>query len=46
MVKNTFYNIGDVGLIPNQGTKIPHTMGRLSPCIATTEPVHSGAPEP
>ena len=46
MVKNTLNNIGDVGLIPNQGTMIPHAMGQWSPCIETPEPAHSGASEP
>ena len=46
MVKNTLNNIGDVGLIPNQGTKIPHATGQRSPYIATPEPAHSGVPEP
>ena len=30
MAKNPPYNAGDVGLIPGQGTKIPHAMGQLS----------------
>ena len=29
----------NAGLIPGRGTKIPHAMGQLSPCTATTEPV-------
>ena len=30
-------NAGDAGLIPGQGTKIPHTTGQLSPRTTTTE---------
>ena len=37
MVKNLPSNEGDVGLIPGQGTKIPHAMGQLSPHTTTTE---------
>ena len=37
MVKNPRCNVGDVGLIPGRGTKIPHAMGQLSPHIATTD---------
>ena len=29
-----------VGLIPGQGTKMAHTMGQLSLCAATGEPLH------
>ena len=36
-VKNPPYNAGDSGLIPGQGTKIPHAVGQLSPCATTTE---------
>ena len=32
-------NAGDMGLIPGLGTKIPHALGQLSLCSATTEPV-------
>ena len=39
VVKNPPYNAGDMGLIPGQGTKIPHAAGQLSPCATTTEPV-------
>ena len=42
MVKNTPSNVGDVGLIPGQETKIPHVAGQLSPYAATTEPMHFG----
>ena len=37
VVKNPPYNSGDVGLIPGQGTKIPHDAGQLSPHATTTE---------
>ena len=30
VVKNMRFNAGDVGLIPGQGTKIPHVAGQLS----------------
>ena len=40
VVKNPPSNAGDVGSIPGWGTKIPHDAGQLSPCAATTEPVH------
>ena len=46
MVENPPANAGDVGSIPGQGTKIPHAVEKLSPCAATTEPVHSGARMP
>ena len=39
VVKNPPCNARDVGLIPGQGTKIPSTVGQLSPCTATTEPL-------
>ena len=32
-------NAGEEGLIPSQGTKIPHALGQLSPCTPT-EPTH------
>ena len=38
VVKNPPSNAGDVGLIPGQGTKIPHATGQLSPRTTTTEP--------
>ena len=31
---------GDLGLIPVQGTKIPHAMEQLSPHTPTLEPAH------
>ena len=37
VVKNLPSNAGDVGSIPGQGPKIPHTTGQLSPCTTTTE---------
>ena len=37
VVKNPPHNGGDAGSIPGQGTKIPHAVGQLSPCAATTE---------
>ena len=38
MVKNPPSNAGDLGSISDQGTKIPHVTGQLSPRAATTEP--------
>ena len=38
--KNLPSNVGDVGLIPGWGTKIPHATGQLSPHATTTEFVH------
>ena len=46
MVKNLPSNARDGGSIPGRGIKIPHAAGQLSLCIATTEPVCSGAHEP
>ena len=40
MVKNLPSNSGDAGLIPAQGTKIPHATGQLSPRAITTELAH------
>ena len=37
VVQNPPYNAGDAGLIPGQGTKIPHAAGQLSLCATTTE---------
>ena len=37
VVKNLLSNAGDTDLIPGQGTKIPHAMGQLSPCVTTRE---------
>ena len=38
VVKNPAYNAGDTGLIPSQGTKIPHDMKQPSPDVTTAEP--------
>ena len=35
VVKNLPSSAGDVGSIPDQGTKIPHALGQLSPLTAT-----------
>ena len=40
VVKKLLCNLGDVGLIPGWGRKIPHAGEQLSPCAAATEPVH------
>ena len=40
VVKNPPCNAGDAGLIPGQGTKIPHAVGQLSPHATTTELTH------
>ena len=37
VVKNLPSNARGTGLIPGQGTKIPHAMGQLSLSTATTE---------
>ena len=37
VVKNPPCNTGDAGLIPGQGTKIPHAEKQLSPHPATTK---------
>ena len=39
MVKNPPCNSRDAGLIPVQGTKVPHAVGQLSPRTTTTESV-------
>ena len=46
MVKNLPSNAQDMDLIPDRGTKVPHTTQQLSPCVTTGEPVHSGACAP
>ena len=46
MVKNPSSNAGDAGLIPGQGTKIPHAAGQLSLRATTIEPANSGARTP
>ena len=38
MVKNLPSNAEDTSSIPALGTKIPHALGQLSPCAATSEP--------
>ena len=38
---NLSSNAEDMGLIPSQGTKIPHALGQLSPFTTTTEPAGS-----
>lgn len=43
MFKNLSSNAGDMGLIPSQGTNIPHALRQLSPSTTTTEPVGSRA---
>ena len=43
-VKNLPCNGGDAGLIPGQGTKIPHIVEQLSPNAATPEPTHHNEP--
>lgn len=43
MFKNTPCNAEHAGSILDRGTKIPHATEQLSPCLATTEPVYSGA---
>ena len=39
VVKNPPSNAGDMSLIPDHGTEIPHAAGQLSLCAATTEEV-------
>ena len=43
MVKNPPQNVGDVGSIPSWGTENSHALEQLSPRVAITELVHSGA---
>ena len=38
-VENPPSNVGDVGSIPGQGTKIPHVAGLLGPHATTKEPM-------
>ena len=40
MVNNPPSNAGDAGSIPDQGTKIPHAVGQLSPRTTTIELAH------
>ena len=37
VVKNPSSSAGDVGLIPGQGTKIPHSAGQQSPRVTLGE---------
>ena len=37
MIKNPLCNEGDVGLIPGQGTEIPHGMEQLNLCATCGE---------
>ena len=37
MVKNPPSNAGGIGLIPGQGTKIPHSTGQQSPRVTVGE---------
>ena len=46
VVKNPSYNAVGAGLIPCQGTKIPHAAGQLGPRATTTEPMRPGACAP
>ena len=39
VVKNSLGNVGDVGLIAAQGTKIPHALGQLSLLTTSRESV-------
>ena len=38
--------VGNAGLIPDQGTKIPHAVGQLSLPVVTTKLVYSGVGKP
>ena len=40
MVKNLPFNAGDADSVPDQGTKISHTVEQLSQHAATTELAH------
>ena len=46
MVTNPACNVGDVGLIPGEGTKIPYVMEIPSLQAATAEPLGSRALRP
>ena len=41
VVKSPPFNSGDASLRHGHRTEIPHTVGQLSPCAATAEPLHS-----
>ena len=43
MVENPTCNAGEAGLLPAQGTKIPHAAEQLSPKATATEGSHSRA---
>ena len=43
VIKNLPSKAAHGGSIPGWGTKIPHARGQLSPELASTEPIHSGA---
>ena len=40
VVKNSISNAGHEGLIPSQGTRIPHAMGQISLHTTTTKPTY------
>ena len=42
MVKNPFYSAGNMGSIPDQGTKISHTSEQLSLCTTARVSVYLG----
>ena len=44
VVKNSPCNVGDKGLIPCWGTKIPHIVETVSPSAPTPEPMHHNKP--
>ena len=47
VVKNPPFNVGDMGLIPGQGSKIPYALEQLSPHVPQLlKPVCSGAHTP
>ena len=46
VVKNPPSNAGDTGLIPGQGTKIPHAVGQLLSPKATTREAWDGMKDP
>ena len=54
LLKNPPYNVGDKCLIPDQGTKIPHTAGQQKPtshtsrslCNATKDPCNDDLTQP
>ena len=39
VIKDLPSKAGDVGFIPGWGTKVPQTIGRLSLCTATDNPI-------